>query len=150
MAEFIYKDWGDVIRELIKNQPYQSFRVKKGYPESEEAFLENFWIQVGETPHPSGEGFIPNYSNDPADFGFTYDDFISKEQELQDALPMTMLREERNALLQRTDWQATTDRTMTQEQKDYRQELRDLPSTQTPTIDEHGGLINVTWPTEPE
>ena len=40
---------------------------------------------------------------------------------------------------------------MTQEQKDYRQALRDLPSnTSNPKIDENGNLTGVTWPTKPE
>ena len=35
--------------------------------------------------------------------------------------------------------------------KDYRQALRDLPSTTSnPKIDENGHLTNVTWPTKPE
>ena len=37
----------------------------------------------------------------------------------------------------------------TQEQKDYRQALRDLPSSTSPTLDEQGNLTNVTWPTKP-
>ena len=39
---------------------------------------------------------------------------------------------------------------MTQEQKDYRKALRDLPSTATPDVDDKLKLINVTWPTKPE
>ena len=36
-----------------------------------------------------------------------------------------------------------------QAQKDYRQALRDLPSTAKPKLDENGQLTNVTWPTKP-
>lgn len=36
------------------------------------------------------------------------------------------LRQERNILLQETDWWALSDLTMTDEQKKYRQDLRDL------------------------
>ena len=39
---------------------------------------------------------------------------------------------------------------MTQEQKDYRQALRDLPLSTSPQLDEFGRLTNVTWPTKPE
>ena len=39
---------------------------------------------------------------------------------------------------------------MTQEQKDYRKALRDLPSNTTPDVDDRLKLINVTWPTKPE
>ena len=53
-----------------------------------------------------------------------------------------ILRTKRNRLLAETDWQASTDLSITQEQKDYRQALRDLPAnTADPT--------NITWPTEP-
>ena len=31
----------------------------------------------------------------------------------------------------------------------YRQELRDLPTTATPQLDENGELTNITWPTPP-
>ena len=61
-----------------------------------------------------------------------------------------LLREERNHRLQETDVWALVDRNMTQEQKDYRQALRDLPSTAEPQLDKQGNLINVTWPTKPE
>jgi len=32
---------------------------------------------------------------------------------------------------------------------DYRQSLRELPSTQNPTLNEYCELINITWPTDP-
>ena len=59
-------------------------------------------------------------------------------------------RFERNILLAETDWWANSDLTMTQEQKDYRKALRDLPSTASPELDEHGQLTGVTWPTKPK
>ena len=53
------------------------------------------------------------------------------------------LRAERNVLLIETDWWASGDLIITQAQKDYRQELRDLPAdTSDPA--------NPTWPTIPE
>ena len=61
-----------------------------------------------------------------------------------------LLRRERNRRLQETDWWAGKDVTMSQARKDYRQALRDLPSTASPTLDEQGNLTNVTWPTKPE
>jgi|DEB0MinimDraft_10_1074344.scaffolds.fasta_scaffold50968_2 hypothetical protein len=66
--------------------------------------------------------------------------------ELQAAEPMRLLREQRNQLLQKSDWMAVADRTMTQAQIDYRQALRDLPETADPQLDENGQLTNVTWP----
>ena len=48
----------------------------------------------------------------------------------------------RDKLLAETDWWATSDRTMTQAETDYRQALRDVPS-------QAGFPDNVTWPTKP-
>lgn len=59
------------------------------------------------------------------------------------------LRFKRNMLLAQTDWWVLPDRTATQAQLAYRQALRDLPQTQTPTLDENGNLINVNWPQPP-
>ena len=64
--------------------------------------------------------------------------------------PMADLRLERNSKLSETDWWACSDLTMTQEQKDYRKALRDLPSTASPELDEDGELIGVTWPEKPK
>lgn len=61
-----------------------------------------------------------------------------------------ILRLERNSLLSKTDWWVLPDRTPTQSQLDYRQALRDLPSTASPSLDENGNLTNITWPTKPE
>jgi hypothetical protein len=66
------------------------------------------------------------------------------------AEPMRKLRQQRNQLLQQSDWMAVSDRTMTQSQIDYRQALRDLPATSDPQLDEQGNLTNVTWPERPE
>ena len=74
----------------------------------------------------------------------------TKITELRTAYPMRLLREERNQKLSETDWWVLPDRTASQEQKDYRQALRDLPSTAEPQLDDNGQLTNVTWPTKPE
>ena len=39
------------------------------------------------------------------------------------------IRQERNRLLAETDWWAVSDRVMSDVEKKYRQDLRDLPST---------------------
>ena len=83
----------------------------------------------------------------------TEEEIQKKLEELQNAEPMRLLREERNKRLEETDWwglKETDGRMMTQEQKDYRNALRDLPSTSTPSLDSHGNLENVTWPVKPE
>ena len=78
------------------------------------------------------------------------DQINAKVQELQNAEPMRLLRLERNRKLSETDWWCASDRTPTQAQLDYRQALRDLPSTASPSLDENGNLTGVTWPTKPE
>ena len=52
-----------------------------------------------------------------------------------------IVREQRNARLSETDWRASTDRTLSDEWRDYRQALRDVPTQSDPD--------NITWPTEP-
>ena len=52
------------------------------------------------------------------------------------------LREERNRLLGETDWWANSDLTMTDAQKNYRQDLRDITKT-------YSSLDDVKWPTKP-
>jgi hypothetical protein len=73
-----------------------------------------------------------------------------KKAELESAEPLRLLREQRNQLLAQSDWMALSDRTMTQAQIDYRQALRDLPTTAEPQLDEDGNLTNVTWPERTE
>ena len=63
---------------------------------------------------------------------------------------MYKLRQQRNQLLEQSDWMAVSDRTMTQAQIDYRQALRDFPANSTPALDENGQLTGVNWPTPPE
>ena len=52
------------------------------------------------------------------------------------------IREIRNQLLKDTDWRAMSDRTLTDAWRDYRQQLRQIPQTQTDPY-------NISWPTEP-
>lgn len=71
----------------------------------------------------------------------------AEEKAVADAKPakaFASIRRERNVLLANTDWWASSDLTMSDAQKKYRKDLRDLPSTiSDPTKD-------VTWPTKPE
>ena len=82
----------------------------------------------------------------------TEKELMDKIVELDSAEPLKLLREERNRKLQETDWWAAGDRidSMTNEQKIYRKQLRDLPSTASPELDENGQLLNVIWPTKPK
>ena len=70
---------------------------------------------------------------------------------LTNAEPMRLLRLERDRLLATTDWRASSDLTLADAWKTYRQSLRDLPASSTPTVDSDGNLnmSSVTFPTEP-
>jgi hypothetical protein len=75
----------------------------------------------------------------------------AKITELDNAEAMKLLRDERNKRIAKTDWRASSDLTLSSEWSTYRQALRDLPSTATPTLDASYNLdlTSVTWPTEP-
>ena len=79
----------------------------------------------------------------------------TKVAELDSAEPMRLLREERNQLLSETDWVAArsieTGVAISNDWKTYRQALRDLPSSSSPSLDEYYNLnfSSVTWPTKP-
>ena len=80
----------------------------------------------------------------------------AKIEELKNAEPYRLLREERTRILSESDWMANSDVTMSDEWKNYRQELRDLPKTHPvnygdPKLDSNGNLdmSSITWPTSP-
>ena len=74
----------------------------------------------------------------------------SKISELDNAEPMRLLRIERDIRIAKTDWRASSDLTLSDAWKTYRQALRDI-TTQTPKLgsDYKLDLTSVTWPTEP-
>ena len=74
----------------------------------------------------------------------------SKISELDNAEPMRLLRIERDTRIAKTDWRASSDLTLADAWKTYRQALRDI-TTQTPKLgsDYRLDLTSVTWPTEP-
>ena len=51
------------------------------------------------------------------------------------------IRLQRDNLLKNTDWRASSDLTLSDDWKNYRQALRDVPTQSDP--------FNITWPTEP-
>ena len=65
--------------------------------------------------------------------------------------PMRLLRVERDKRLSVTDWRASSDLTLSDNWKTYRQSLRDLPASASPKLDSDGNLdiSSVTFPTEP-
>ena len=70
---------------------------------------------------------------------------------LNNAEPMRLLRVERDRLLASCDWRASSDLTLADSWKTYRQSLRDLPANASPKLDADGNLdmSSVTFPTEP-
>ena len=74
----------------------------------------------------------------------------SKISSLDTAEAMRLLRIERDRRIKLTDWRASSDLTLSDAWKTYRQALRDI-TTQTPKLDSNYelDLTSVTWPTEP-
>ena len=67
----------------------------------------------------------------------------TKQAEIEKAASLEDLRLERNNLLAQTDWWDASDTPdMTDEQKKYRQDLRDITKT-------YSSLGDVKWPTKP-
>ena len=75
----------------------------------------------------------------------------SKISELDNAEAMRLLRIERDTRITKTDWRASSDLTLSDAWKTYRQALRDLPASATPKLNSGYDLdlTSVTWPTEP-
>lgn len=109
----------------------------RGEPTSEAEFNAMFSKVVGSDDN----GSVIESSN-PADFGVTWAEITAKIAEIEAAEPMRLLRKERNRLISETDWWASSDLTMTTEQTNYRQALRDITDTYT-------SLDTVVWPTKP-
>ena len=111
--------------------------VLRGEPTSETEFNEMFRKVTGADANGSAIE-----SDSPSDWGVTWSQVSAKKDELVAAEPMRLLREERDRKLADTDWWATSDRTMTDDQTTYRQALRDIPAN-------YSSLDDVVWPTKP-
>ena len=81
----------------------------------------------------------------------TETEVTNKITALDAAEPMRLLRYERDKRIAKTDWRASSDLTLADAWKTYRQALRDLPASATPKLgsDYQLDLTSVTWPTEP-
>jgi hypothetical protein len=110
--------------------------VLRGEPTTETEFNTMFCKVTG-----SKDGLAIE-SSDPKDFGTTWKAVSDKKKELEDAEPMRLLREERNKRLFETDWMASSDLTISDAWKKYRQDLRDITKTAT-------SLDDVKFPTKP-
>ena len=102
------------------------------------------WIQRGEDY--SGLEWLDTSQTKP-----TETEINNKISELDAAEAMRLLRLERNSRIAETDWRASSDLTLSNDWKTYRQALRDLPASSSPTLDSNYDLdlTSVTWPTEP-
>ena len=98
--------------------------VLRGEPTNEEEFNAMFRKVTGADSNGSAIE-----SDKPSDFGTTWKAVSDKKTELINAEPLRLLREERDRLLQETDWTALGDVTMSDKMKTYRQELRDITKT---------------------
>ena len=74
----------------------------------------------------------------------------TKVDELNAAEPLRLLRVERDKRLAACDWRASSDLTISNDWKTYRQALRDM-TKQTPKLDSRYelDLTSVNWPSEP-
>ena len=83
----------------------------------------------------------------------TIDVINAKIAELDAAEPMRLLREERFRLLSECDWTQGADvpNSIKTAWQTYRLQLRDLPASASPKLDEFYelDLSSVTWPTKP-
>ena len=112
--------------------------VLRGEPTTEDEFKEMFRKVTGADSNGSAIE-----SSKPSDWGTTWSAVKAKSDELKAAEPMKLLRAERDRLIAETDWWASSDLTMSDERKTYRQELRDITKSAT-------SLDDVKWPTKPE
>jgi hypothetical protein len=83
----------------------------------------------------------------------TESEILIKKNQLESGLPLQRLREQRNFLLIESDVYVLPDYPHSSDSKrqewlTYRQQLRDI-TTQTPSLDEGGNVININWPTPP-
>ena len=92
-----------------------------------------------------------DYANLVGDDKPTESEIDTEVTRLNNAEPMRQLRIERDARLTACDWRASSDLTISDAWKTYRQALRDLPASASPSLDSNYDLdlTSVTWPTEP-
>lgn len=117
--------------------------VLRGTPTNETEFNSMFTKVVDKTEDNRGIE-----SSDTSKFGVTW-------SQIQTALAdggivaMAELRRQRDELLKETDWMASSDYSMTDAWKTYRQALRDLPSNNKNVSWDGTTLGNVSFPKKP-
>ena len=102
------------------------------------------WVLRGE--EYSGLEWLDSSQTKPTETEVT-----NKITALDSAEPMKLLREERDKRIALTDWRASSDLTITDAWKTYRQALRDLPASASPKLDSDYelDLTSISWPIEP-
>ena len=111
--------------------------VLRGEPKNADEFGAMFSKVTGAT-----EDGTAIESDNAKDWGVTWSQVETKQSELTAAEPLKALRAERDRLITATDWWASSDLTMTDAQKTYRQALRDITK-------DYNSLDDVKWPTKP-
>ena len=89
----------NAVKNLTSGKEWRCLTI----PDSEKYFLDHFEIVSIDKNRQA------QYSNDPSDFGFTWDELVAKNQELLDYEPMRLLKVERDRLLVETDWMSLPD-----------------------------------------
>ena len=129
-----------MLNEITTSTALSSLGIKewvlRGEPTSQKSFEECFGKVTG--VDDNGTGIV---SHDPETFGVTWKQVKAEIAKLKAAAPMIALREERNRLLAETDWWASSDITMGDEHKAYRQALRDITK---------GGVAKASMPVKPD
>ena len=128
-----------MLNEITTSTALSSLDIKewvlRGEPHSQETFEECFGKVTG--VDANGTGIV---SHEPEDHGVTWDEVAAEIAKLKAEAPMVALRQERDRLLAETDWWASSDITMGDEHKAYRQALRDITK---------GGVATAAMPIKP-
>ena len=127
------------MNELAENQTY----VYCYYPNNRFAYMRNEWIEAEPEIHSISRHIVnvDDIPEDPAKYTFDGTTWVVIA-DIDNERNMYSLRSERNRRLAETDWWAVADRTMTAEQTQYRQMLRDITNSYT-------SLDDVVWPIKP-
>ena len=129
------------IKQLFPQTLFPSSGVPEGF------LTENNVVELVETldyttPTQKLTTVSPYYvQGENKAYNVRVDSTTSNEQAYITNLEWSKVRALRTFKLEQTDWRATTDRTLSDDWKNYRQSLRDVPSQPDP--------FNITWPTEP-
>ena len=122
-----------------------SYRCESGITD-ETTYLQKLRVVIGVTDEDEPQSIL---GDPPVDWAT----FKSKYDEIYASFPMEQLRIERDILLTTTDWTQNPDVPEVTRNKwvTYRQQLRDLPETSTPTLGKDGVLdhSSINWPTKP-